>query len=178
MRNYTYVDNSNVFIEGQRVSAVRQKLAQNIVEAMSQGIIDHSWRIDYGKLHSIVCGRPDEIGGASLWGSPPPGDTFWKMVESYGFKSTIYERSVAGKEKKVDVAIAHRMTKDAYTVIDRTSSGITLVAGDKDYVPVVEDLKSEGFVIIVAFWSHAARELKQAATHFFDLDPHHPELTR
>jgi uncharacterized LabA/DUF88 family protein len=65
---------------------------------------------------------------------------------------TVYDRSQAGKEKKVDVAIAHRMTKDAYTIINRASAELTLVAGDKDYVPVVEDLVKEGFHVVVAFW--------------------------
>jgi hypothetical protein len=156
----------------------KKGVAKNIFDAMNQGIVDHGWNIDYGKLHALVCGRPEEIGGASLWGSPPPSDTFWKMVESHGFKVTTYEKSVAGKEKKVDVGIAHKLTKDAYTVIDRATSGITLVAGDKDFVPVVADLKAEGFIIVVAFWSHAAKELKESAVHFFDLDPHHAAVTR
>ena len=37
------------------------------------------------------------------------------MVEKYGFEVQTYDRNAAGKEKKVDVAIAHRITKDAYT---------------------------------------------------------------
>jgi hypothetical protein len=176
MKNYTYVDNSNVYIEGQRVSAVAKGMARNIFDAMNNGILDRYWNIDYGKLHKIVCGEQSEIGAANLWGSPPPTDSFWKMVESYGFKVTTYEKS-AGKEKKVDVAIAHKMTKDAYTLIEKTSSGLTLVSGDKDFVPVVADLKSEGFVVVVAFWSHAADELKRAATAFFDLNPHHADVT-
>ncbi|MFI5300352.1 MAG: NYN domain-containing protein [Polyangiales bacterium] len=178
MKNYTYVDNSNVFIEGQRVSAVAKGQARNIYEAMNSGLLDHGWNIDYGKLHKIVCGPAEEIGGANLWGSPPPSDSFWKMVESHGFKVTTYEKSLSGKEKKVDVAIAHRMTKDAYTLIDRGTSGITLVSGDKDFVPVVADLRSEGFTVIVAFWSHAAEELKASATAFFDLNPHHQAVSR
>jgi NYN domain len=176
MKNYTYVDNSNVFIEGQRVAAVKNGLAKNIYDAMNKRIVDPSWNIEYGKLHSLVCGETSEIGGANLWGSPPPADTFWTMVESHGFAVKTYEKNASGKEKKVDVGIAHKMTKDAYTLIDRATSGITLVSGDKDFVPVVEDLKSEGFTIIVAFWAHAADELKNAATGFFDLNPHHAAL--
>ncbi len=178
MLTYTYVDNSNVFIEGQRVSAVKLGLARNIWEATQNRIVDHQWQLDYGKLHQFVCGDRSEIGGAKLWGSPPPGDSFWRMVEAKGFKVTKYEKSVSGTEKKVDVAIAHQMTKDAYTLIDRKSSEITLVSGDKDFVPVVEDLTNEGFRVVVAFWSHAARELRDAASSFFDLDPWHSHLTR
>jgi hypothetical protein len=179
MLTYTYVDNSNVFIEGQRIAAVKNGLAKNVVDAMNRRIVDTSWNIDYGKLHEFVCGNRSQVGGAKLWGSPPPGDTFWKMVESKGFKVRTFERSVfTGTEKKVDVAIAHQMTKDAYTLIDKANSEITLVSGDKDFVPVVEDLVQDGFTVIVAFWAHAAVELKGVASRFFDLNPWHDHLAR
>lgn len=55
----------------------------------------------------------------------------------------------------------------------------TLVAGDKDYVPTVEELVSDGFLVEVAFWSHAAAELRSACSKFIDLDPfvEHLQLT-
>ena len=62
------------------------------------------------------------------------------------------------------------MTKDAYTRIDKANSEIVLVAGDKDYMPVIDDLKSEGFRVIVVFWDHAAHEVKQAASKFIPLN--------
>lgn len=180
-RNFTYVDNSNVFIEGSRVSAVKKGLpgAATIIEAMNNRVVDFSWQIDYGSLHHFACGNPADIGGAYLWGSPPPGDSFWQMVERYGFKVTKFDRNQAGKEKKVDVAIAHQMTKDAYSgVITKGRDEMTLVAGDKDFVPVVEDLVASGFIVDVVFWNHAATELKQAATKFVDLNPYLDHLTK
>lgn len=178
-KNFTYVDNSNVFIEGQRVSAVARGLAANILDAMNRSIIDYQWNLDYGALHDIACGQPDEIGAAYLWGSPPPGDSFWRMVERYGFRVKTYDRNAAGKEKKVDVAIAHRVTKDAYSgVIRRGVDEITLVSGDKDYVPVVQDLVAYGHVVEVLFWNHASRELKEAASQFISLDGYLDALTK
>lgn len=38
--DFVYVDNSNLFIEGQRVSAVARGMANSIVEAMNSGILD------------------------------------------------------------------------------------------------------------------------------------------
>ncbi|MBL9151968.1 MAG: NYN domain-containing protein [Verrucomicrobiales bacterium] len=173
MKIYTYVDNSNLFIEGRRVSAVSKGMAPNIYDAMNHGILDHSWNVDYGKLHRFLCGtNKAEIGGAKLWGSLPPSDSFWDMVKRKGFDHTVFDKNFQGKEKKVDVAIAHGMTKDAYTVIDKKVDEITLVAGDKDFVPVVEDLVAEGFKVEVVFWDHAARELRDAATSFVSLNPH------
>jgi uncharacterized LabA/DUF88 family protein len=78
----------------------------------------------------------------------------------------------------IDVAIAHAITKDAYSgLIRRGVDEITLVAGDGDYVPVVEDLVENGFTVHVAFWNHAAQSLKGAASRFISLDPHHQFLS-
>ena len=178
MKTYTYVDNSNVYIEGSRIAAVKNGLAPDIVNAMNRFVTDTSWQLDYGKLHMFLCGNDkNEIGAARLWGSPPPSDTFWEMVRRKGFDVKTYEKS-HGKEKKVDVAIAHRMTKDAYTIIDRNTDEITLVAGDKDFVPVVTDLVAEGFKVQVAFWGHGAKELRSVATSFLNLDQYHGHLQR
>lgn len=178
MKNYTYVDNSNVYIEGSRLSAVNNGMVRDIFEAMNNCVVDSSWQLDYGKLHTFLCGNnKNEIGGAKLWGSPPPSDTFWEMVRRKGFQVKTYEKS-HGKEKKVDVAIAHQMTKDAYTVIDRRNDELTLVAGDKDFVPVVADLVAEGYKVQVAFWGHGALELRQVATSFLNLDNFHSYLQR
>jgi len=70
------------------------------------------------------------------------------------------------------------MTKDAYTIIDKSKDELLLVSGDSDYVPVVVDLTSEGYKVEVAFWDHAARELKDAATKFISLNQYHGHLTR
>jgi hypothetical protein len=165
---YTYVDNSNLFIEGQRAAAVQAGMALDIYDAIDRRVFDFTWRLDYGKLHELICGEKKQIGGAKLWGSPPPTDSFWRMVEKKGFKVKTYERS-HGKEKKVDVAIAYEIAKDA-PHIEKGISEITLVAGDKDFVPVIEDLVADGYNVCVAFWDHAAAEMKRKATSFFSLN--------
>ena len=69
--------------------------------------------------------------------------------------------------------------KRCYTgKIKKGDDEITLVAGDKDYVPVVEDLVSEDFKVDVVFWDHAADELKKAASKFVSLNPHLNILTK
>ncbi len=150
-------------------------MAKNIYEAMGGFIVDPAWNIDYGKLYQFLCGE-DAV--ARLWGSPPPGDSFWNMVERKGFTVTVYEKNVANHEKKVDVAIGHRMTKDAYTVIDKSKDELLLVSGDADFMPVITDLVSEGFKVEVAFWDHAAREVRDAASKFISLDAYHGHFSR
>jgi hypothetical protein len=150
-------------------------MAKNIFEAMNTFVVDHSWQIDYGRLYEFLCGD-DAV--ARLWGSPPPGDSFWNMLDRKGFNPTVYERNVANKEKKVDVGIGARMTKDAYTVVNKAKDELILVAGDSDFMPVIADLISEGFRVEVAFWDHAARELREGASKFISLNPYHKHFTR
>jgi uncharacterized LabA/DUF88 family protein len=180
MKVFTYVDNSNVYIEGSRVSAVRRGMAPSIYDAMNNNIVDRAWKMDYGRLHQFLCGTDKaEIGAARLWGSPPPGDSFWEMVKRQGFAVETFAKSAEGREKKVDVAIAQGITKDAYTCINRAEDQLVLVSGDKDFVPVIADLVNEGYTVKVAFWNHAAQELKNSlrnslptsslSTHIFSL---------
>lgn len=177
VKNFTYLDNSNVYLEGCRVAAVRKKMAGagNIIEAMNNRVVDMSWQIDYGRLHEFACGDPATIGGGQPLGVAASGlgDSFWKMVERYGFTVTKFDRNFAGKEKKVDVAIAHAMTKDAYSgVVKRGEDEMTLIAGDTDYVPLLQDLLKEGFEVHLVFWQHAGRELRESASKFIALDPY------
>ncbi len=170
MISYSYVDNSNVFIEAQRVSAVKIGLACDLADALHRRVFNFQYKLDYGKLYEYLCGDGQEIGCVKLWGSPPPSDSFWGMVERKGFEVQIYDRNIAGKEKKIDTGITYAITKDAYTVIDKRTSEIVLMAGDKDYVPAIEDLKKEGYRVVVVFWEHAADELKKAASEFITLN--------
>lgn len=179
-KNFTYVDNSNVLIEGRRLAAVRNGIpgADSIEDAIANRAFDMSWNLDYGTLHQIVCGDPSEIGSAKLWGSPPPGDSFWAMVRRHGFKVTTYERSVSGKEKRVDAAIAYELSADAHKgLINKVTDEITLVSGDGDFVPVVQALVGEGFCVDVVFWGHASKDLVKVATRFISLDDKFEFLT-
>jgi hypothetical protein len=176
---YAYVDNSNLYIEGCRVAAVKKGMAKNIVEAMNKRICDLTWQMDYGKLYEYLCDEDAAV--ARLWGSPPPGDSFWEMVKRKGFDPITFDRNFVGKEKKVDVALAGRMMKDAYdprVTLDKSKDEMVLVSGDSDYVPIVETLVADGFKVHVAFWDHAARELRDAASRFISLNDQHGYLTR
>jgi len=175
MTTYVYVDNSNFFIEGRRVSAVQRGMAKGIGDAIQRSVIDFSWHADYGKLYDFL---KADVTVAKLWGSPPPGDSFWKMVGNVGFTTKIYDRNAGNKEKKVDVAIAITMIEDAYTQIDKAMDAVLLVAGDSDFVPAVAKLKAMGIKVEVAFWGHAARELREIADYFYELDGKLGDFTR
>lgn len=174
MSKYVYVDNSNVFIEGKRVSAVQKGLSLNVWEATKERILDNEYRIDFGKLHNFLSdNNPSSISKAVLFGSrPPANDSLWRMAEMAGFKTEIEDRNVANQEKRIDTGIVSFMMRDAYTLINKKTDTIILVAGDGDYVPPVELLKKDGYHIDVVFWDHASGDLKKACSNFRSLDPH------
>lgn len=169
MANYLYVDNSNVWIEGMRVSAVANGIAPDLWTAIDNRIVDYNWKIDFGKLHEFAGG--DEIGRAVLYGSrPPANDSLWAIAKRQGFEVVVHDRSAGNKEKKIDTTIVRDITKDSYERMKAGVDEFTLVAGDSDYVPVVEDLVARGFKFDVAFWDHASHELKAACSKFISLN--------
>jgi hypothetical protein len=69
MADWIYVDNSNVFIEGQRVSAVAQGMALTIQDAFRNRVLDFGYRMSFGKLYKFVAGdNPAETARAMLFG--------------------------------------------------------------------------------------------------------------
>jgi uncharacterized LabA/DUF88 family protein len=179
MAELVYVDNSNIFIEGKRVKAVASGLAMNIYDAMNNRILEQSYKVDFGRLHDFVAGtNKNEIKRCMLFGSRPPStDTIWDIATRAGFEVITEDRNIANKEKKIDTGIVAAMTKDAYTIVDKTKDIITLVAGDADFVPSVRMLVEDGFNVEVAFWGHAAHELQDVCTKFINLDPNLDHLS-
>lgn len=172
MAEFVYVDNSNVFIEGQRVSAASKGMAMNIYDAMQNGVLDFSYRLDFGKLHEFAAGNDvSQIARAMLFGSrPPKNDSLWNLAKKAGFEVVVEDRNVKNKEKRIDTGIVAAMTRDAYTKANKDKDIITLVAGDADYVPAVKQLIEDGYKVEVVFWSHAAGDLKKACSKFVPLD--------
>lgn len=173
MAELVYVDNSNVYIEGKRVKAVETGAAMNIYDAMNNRILDHNYKIDFGRLHHFVAGDDKRaIKRCMLFGSrPPPNDSLWQVARSRGFEVVVEDRNVRNKEKKIDTGIVYEMVKDAYKLAEKDGDTITLVGGDSDYVPPVRGLVDDGFLVHVVFWGHASPELQEVASKFISLDP-------
>lgn len=169
MATLLYVDNSNVWIEGMHVSAVAKGMALNVWDAQQQRITDNSWRFDFGRLYEFSGGG--NVKKAFLYGSrPPQNDSLWKTAEATGFEVVVFDRNVANREKKIDTRIATDMIAHSYEIAQAGADDFTLVSGDADYVPVIENLRNRGFQVDVCFWKNASRELKQAASTFVELD--------
>ncbi|MBY5975078.1 NYN domain-containing protein [Phaeobacter italicus] len=173
MADWIYVDNSNVFIEGKRVSAVNKGLALDVYDAMENRIVDNDWRLSFGKLYSFVAGDDKaQTARAMLFGSrPPENDDIWNIARNAGFEVITHDRNRANKEKKIDTGIVAALTRDAYRNATEGDT-FTLVSGDGDYVPAVEQLIADGFVVNVVFWDHASKELVDACSNFTSLNQH------
>ncbi|HXD86481.1 MAG TPA: NYN domain-containing protein [Urbifossiella sp.] len=174
MADYIYVDNSNLFIEGKRVSAVVRGLAMNIFDAMNNRIIDFDYTLSFGRLHEFIAGTDhSQIARAVLFGSrPPPNDGIWVYAKKAGFELILEDRNVKNKEKKIDTGIVSAMCRDAYRLADATKDTFVLVGGDADFVPAVRQLVEDGFKVEVAFWDHCSKELREVASSFLSLNEH------
>ena len=178
MARYVYVDNSNVWIEGMRVSAVENGLAFDIYDAIDRNVTDR-WTYDFGKLLGIVGGQRNGLRKAVLFGSrPPQNDSLWEAARQGGFEVVVDDRNAQNREKKIDTGIAVQMVEDSYELIDKETDEMILVAGDRDYVPALLSIGRRGIHAVVYFWDHAARELKDAAAEFVSLNPVFDQLKR
>lgn len=171
MSYFVFVDNSNIWIEGKYVSAVKKGYANNIYEAHSKNCQDNSWAIDFGRLlYAVTDTNVADIKDAVLFGSKPTDkDSLWKAMESVGFKVVNIPRNVANKEKKVDTGIVAEILRTLYTKAEEGDEFILLM-GDADFVPVMEQIAERKMSTTIAFWSHASGELKAAADRFIDLN--------
>lgn len=179
MASLVYVDNSNVWIEGMHVSAVINGHALDVYDAASNKICDYNWKFDFGKLLHFAGGEGHQVKRAILFGSrPPKNDSLWVAAKRNGFEVKTYDRNASNREKKIDTDIVATMMEDSYELVDKERDEMVLVAGDKDYVPMVEKLRRRGIRVILCFWAHAAQELVAACDAFYNLDTYLDHLRR
>jgi len=180
MSRFVYVDNSNVWIEGRRVSAVKRDMAYDVWDAAKNGILDLEWTYDFGKLLNLVGGTKNGLKKACLFGSrPPENDSLWESARRHGFEVVVEDRNAQNREKKIDTGIAVQMVADSYELgINTREDEMILVAGDGDYVPAVLNISKRGIRVVVWFWDHVSMELKNAAADFYSLNRHLGEIRR
>jgi uncharacterized LabA/DUF88 family protein len=127
------VDNSNIFIEGQKQSA-RLK-GQVKTNPADRDICDPSWRVDFGSLIKEVA-EGLHVHKAILVGSTPPqSDSIWEAARKTGFEVITHERSPSGKEKAVDTEIVAKGTEIVCTT---DPAVLKLLSGDRDFIPLVK----------------------------------------
>ena len=71
------------------------------------------------------------------------------LLRKQDFEPMIYQKIKGGREKKVDIAVAKEMLINAF---HHNYEIALLIAGDEDYVDLVQDLKRYGVYVIGAFF--------------------------
>ncbi|EEU34708.1 uncharacterized protein NECHADRAFT_87019 [Fusarium vanettenii 77-13-4] len=133
-----YIDNSNVWIQGQRTSAEKRGLPEKL---------DPTWRFDAGKLKNVLtqnCGLPadeDVQAIVDLYGSTPHEiDATWRAIESCDVRVHTFERSSWTKREKKSTLKSSR---------PRT---FIIVSGDKDLIRAVLRIAKREFQVHVWSW--------------------------
>jgi uncharacterized LabA/DUF88 family protein len=176
---FGYGDQSGIWIEGQRMSAVRHGLARDPYEAMRSGIFDSAWRCDYSALYRLAFPCDANVGRSILFGSARGMRAPWReCAHDTGWEVEIFDR--AGRaEKRVDVAMAVCMVSDASMFMHSTRHvEVVVLAGDQDFCPAVDELHKRGIRVKIMFWSHGtSRSMRELADEYVELDPYFEELT-
>jgi uncharacterized LabA/DUF88 family protein len=163
-----YLEDSNLWIEGKKVSAVSKGMALDIWEASETRTFDNTFKLDFGQVLEIANHAPIKV--ARFYGSrPPEADTVWKAAERAGFKLTIRDRNARNKEKGVDGSMIADIIDDMHEIAEAGDTFI-LITGDADYLPAIEKLQRKSFEVHVLYWDHAAVNLKTAADRFQSLN--------
>lgn len=126
------VDNSNIWIEGMKLSA-RLKGIAPAVDGKEPS--DPNWRIDFGKLLNHVA-EGKAIRKAILVGSrPPKNDSLWNAAQKQGFEVIVKDRNSQNKEKAVDTKLVAIGCKLIYTT---DPAILKVLSGDSDFSPLIE----------------------------------------
>lgn len=175
---FVFVDNSNVWIEGKRASAVQKGSVTSMQEAHDRNIEDSSWRIDFGRLLNLITGGHTEfVKKAVLFGSKPPqNDTLWRAAQSANFEVKINERNAANKEKNVDTSMAVAAIACLYKEA-KIGDVFVFVTGDGDFSSAITQIKSEKNQIKIAFWENASKTIKEQADEFINLSKKINDIT-
>jgi uncharacterized LabA/DUF88 family protein len=163
-------------IEAQKISALARGWARSLTELNQQEPIDFGYRLDFHRLMALLREVEDPVRSTVFGSVIDDNETLWPYAEVAGFEVRVVERSISGKEKRVDTGVVTRVCRDAYLLAQPGRDRITLVAGDGDYEPMVRQLMQDSFEVTLLYWSHASRELQEAASRFYPLDAYLEEL--
>ncbi len=126
---HTFVDNSNVLIEGRRFSEIKRKGRSKL-----SPFTDDNYEIDWGKF-LYVLKEQDSRGLAEvpiLYGSRPPAeDSVWDRIRDDGFDVKVFDRNIRNKEKGVDMEMGMDIVERLHAVDDRCFRHQVLLRRDR-----------------------------------------------
>ncbi|CAG8476053.1 5414_t:CDS:2 [Paraglomus occultum] len=164
---HIFIDNSNIWIEGKYTVGNLEQLGTYDFDRNSYYF--RQLQIDHGRLlNTVQCGR--KLGGAPfLVGSrPPPNDSLWARIRDQGFKVDIFDQDIRShREKEVDTQLIMTATE---VVTSHDPGVLVLIAGDRDYRPVVKLALQRNWLVETWFWSSGISSFLKPDTIFRSLD--------
>ena len=132
-------------------------------------------RIDFKKLVNILVGQrklvDTKLYASEIVPMPDKQSSFYKKLEYSGIRVVLTEQRIRmGKirEEAIDVALSVDMMEDVFS--DKVDT-VILVAGDGDYVPLVNKVRTKGIKVQLAFCNVGLSDkLRRAVTDFIDID--------
>jgi uncharacterized LabA/DUF88 family protein len=165
---HLFIDNSNIFIEAQRVARTLYYFDDELVVRL---------RLSYGNLLDIVRGDRTLKETVLVGSRPPSNDKFWNKLTTFGIKPKVFDRSpYTGKEKRVDAELINAIRD---TLEDNPNPGtIAIVAGDGDYIPTLERCVKRQWQVEIYFWGQASHDLRNlTGASFINLDSYFEQIT-
>ena len=137
---YVFIDNFNLFIEGLKIVSRFENV--NVCDNKKSNFLN--FYIDYGRVvMTALHGR--KLGSIYVVGSVlSPNDTLWAQARSNGCEVKTYKRNASNKEKKVDTKLVCSAMR---FILTKNLSTLLLIAGDGDYVPLVEEAIKENWKV-------------------------------
>jgi hypothetical protein len=143
---------------------------RGVAEVKQQSRPIFSYRLDFHRLMALPRKLGDPI-RANVFGSVTDGNEGpWPHAEAAGLEVQVVERSISGKEKRLDAGVVTHVCRDAYLLGQPGRDRITLMAGDGDYEQMVRQPVQDGFAVTLLYWSRVSRELPAVASRFYPLD--------
>jgi len=126
------VDNSNIFIEGQKYSARRKAVVK--ANPGDKEPCDPSWRINFGNLLFYLANSRKILDAILVGSRPPQNDGVWEAARLNGFNVVVFDRS-GGTEKAVDTELVARGTEIICSIPE--PKVLVIASGDRDFIPLV-----------------------------------------
>jgi hypothetical protein len=171
------VDNSNVFIEGGKLSAKLKGVVRQPGDKHDP--CDPSWRIDFGLLLREVAEGQRIIKAILVGSTPPKSDTIWNAARDGGFEVITHEKNLSGREKAVDTEIVAKGTELVCT--NPQPAVLKLLSGDRDFIPLINIAISRGWETEMWAFESAFRkggQMAQTVNRVKPLDPISPRFGR
>jgi len=167
-RLMTFIDGSNLLraigtqigvdIRSDKPSDPALRLAAEIIRILHERLGKNTFCYGFKQIRSYWFG--------AIKGNDAYEGSLRDKLRSLGFEPVIFKQK-GGKEKRVDLAVAREMLIHAFS---HNYDLALLVAGDEDYVDLVNDLKRLGPRVIGSFFETGlSNELKVSFDYFHEL---------